>query len=121
MPAQIRGFREAARALRRLASQAPRLVAPALATALEPVRDEMLAEMPRDTGTMASSVEILTHAGRRGRASAEVRVRTDYAFHVDEGTEGHPADHFAEQAIEANQRKCIEIATREIGKALDHG
>lgn len=117
----VKGFREAARALRTLAYRAPRLVAPCLAKALEPVRDAIEAEVPVDTGNMRSHVEIRTHAPRRGHASAEVRVATSYAFHVDEGTLGHPADHFAEDAADQQQRRSIEILAREIGKAIDNG
>jgi HK97 gp10 family phage protein len=118
---EVKGFREAARALRALAYSTPRAITPCIAKALEPIRDAMIAEIPVDTGNLASHVEIVSHAPRKRRASAEVRVSTPYAFHVDEGTEGHKADHFAEIAVEQQERRSLSILSREIARGLERG
>lgn len=116
---QINGLAELRRALRSLASEAPRLVAPILTDALRPVARRMAAEAPEDSGALSRSIRVVEHAPRAGACLSEATATESYAAHVDLGTHDNPADDYLGRAFDATSESASARAEREITRAFE--
>lgn len=117
----ITGVRELRNQLRRLAAEAPRIVAPAIREGLEVLRSKAAAEAPTgETGQLSGGMTIVEHPTRAGRVSAEATTSgADYAGHVDLGTAHMESDDFIQRTFDESGGKAADVAASRILDAIE--
>jgi Bacteriophage HK97-gp10, putative tail-component len=114
----LRGIREAQSDLKRLAGDAPKIIAPILTDALQPMADQIKGNAPQRTGRLANSIEVIELDPRASSASSEVVIPVDYAAHRDLGTSHLAPAHFVEDAYDSLAQAVAKKAIDKITKTL---
>lgn len=126
---EIKGLKELLRDLKQLEPKvAKKILRRSTKKGLEPVKKEVEAIAPRDTGALASSLKIKPGRRKRNTISRVVQFgegffkgHTWYAGVQEFGApkKNVRAKHFMQRAYEATRSQAAKIATDDIRKAVD--